>query len=121
MPFAFVNWDVYRKSLELVGKVDGLAKELKGQVSYPVLDQLTRAALSIPLNIAEGNGRWSRNERKHFFRIARGSVFEIVPIVQVLSEQCHLDAPAFRDFYGRLESLSQMLMKLIQSVDKLEQ
>ena len=84
MPFPFENLDVYKRALTFVEAMEDLQQDLKGKVSYSLLDQLSRAALSIPLNIAEGNGRWHKGEKRQFFWIARGSAFECVPIIQVL-------------------------------------
>ena len=61
--FSFENLDVYKRSLAFVGRVEGLTTELKGRISYSIVDQLTRAALSVPLNIAEGNGRLHKKEK----------------------------------------------------------
>src|SRR5205823_799997 len=47
-------------------------------------DQLDRAATSIPLNIAEGNGKFSRRDRARFFDIARGSALESAAALDVL-------------------------------------
>ena len=50
-------------------------------------DQLNRAALSIAANIAEGNGRFTKPDRRNFFGIARGSVQECVPLVELATRQ----------------------------------
>lgn len=54
MGFPFEKLNVYKRSLSLVEKSELLCRDLKGQIAYPFLDQLTRAVLSVPLNIAEG-------------------------------------------------------------------
>ena len=52
-----------------------------------ICDQLARASFSIVLNIAEGSGKSSNNDRKKYFTIARGSVFECVAVLDILREQ----------------------------------
>jgi four helix bundle protein len=74
MAFQFEKLEVYQKALDWVESVETICEYLKGKVSYSLIDQLSRAALSIPLNIAEGNGRWHKGEKRQFFWIARGSV-----------------------------------------------
>ncbi len=119
MSFSFESLDVYKRSLNLVEVVEDLCRKLKGQITYSMIDQLSRAALSVPLNIAEGCGRWNIKERKQFLRIARGSVFEIVPILQILLRKGCLETQGFQSMYDALDVLSRMLNKLIQSADGL--
>jgi len=65
-----------------------------------LVDQPNRAALSIAANIAEGNGRFTKPDRRHCFGIARGSVQECVPLLELalrrklLNEQDHLGLKA---------------------------
>lgn len=112
MKFAFENLDVYQRSIQFVSEVEAILE--RPGIKRHLADQLSRAALSIPLNIAEGNGRWHKGDKRNFFWIARGSVFECVPIIEILriknlvSDQEHL---ALRD---RLEVLGKMLTRLIQ-------
>lgn len=117
MPFPFEKLIVYQKSLNWAQEVMELQKALKRKVSYSLIDQISRAALSIALNIAEGNGRWHRGEKRNFFWIARGSAFECIPILQLLKRMNHIDSSAFEKYYQSLEEISKMLTKLIQSVD----
>lgn len=104
MPFPFEKLEIYRKALTLVGSVEQLCSELKGKVSYPILDQLTRAAISIPLNIAEGNGRKYAKEKLQFLRVARGSIFETVAILQILKSRNHLTPENYGSLYASLET-----------------
>jgi four helix bundle protein len=74
--------DVYRTSIEFAGLAFHLIGQLpRGQAA--LADQFRRAAMSVPLNIAEGNGR-SGGDRVHHLRIARGSATECGAIVDVL-------------------------------------
>ena len=76
MSFPFEQLQVYQLALKWVKDVENLNPTLQKTVSRTFIDQLSRAALSIPLNIAEGNGRWHNAEKRQFLWIARGSVFE---------------------------------------------
>src|SRR3989338_8263486 len=118
MPFQFEKLEVYQKALDWVEAVESLCEALKGKVSYSLIDQLSRAALSIPLNIAEGNGRWHKGEKRQFFWIARGSVFECVPIVQVLQRKKLIDEQQYACFYEKLDMIAKMLTNLVKSVEK---
>ena len=117
MVFAFERLDTYRKALALSERIEDLCRQLKGKATHSFLDQLSRAALSIPLNIAEGNGRWHKNEKKQFFWIARGSTFEVVPILQIAKSKNLISDEEYKRFYDELNDLSRMLLGLINSVD----
>ena len=67
--------DVYRLSIDYVAFSYGLAKTLTGTNRH-ARDQWVRAAQSIPLNVAEGNGKKSLKDKNRFFEIARGSALE---------------------------------------------
>ena len=73
--------DVYQETIAFCGWVG----ELLGQISAKAAakDQLDRASTSIPLNIAEGNGRHTAPDRCHFFDVARGSALECAAALDV--------------------------------------
>ena len=91
------------------------------QWSHHLADQLRRASLSIPLNIAEGNGRWHAKERKNFFWIARGSVFECVPLLELCRREKLLAEEDHANLKAELEALARMLSALIRGANKREQ
>src|SRR5512133_3145271 len=73
--------DVYRESIAFSGWVG----EFLGAISAKAAakDQLDRASTSIPLNIAEGNGKFSAKDRARFFEMARGSALECAACLHV--------------------------------------
>lgn len=81
--FGHEKLDVYKASLKYVAYVYKLSARLKGSHRH-ARDQLLRASQSIPLNIAEGNGKSSPADRRRFFEIARGSALECSAIQDVL-------------------------------------
>jgi len=72
MGFLFEKLDVYQKVVEFSDKVISLTNQFPRGQSV-VTDQLKRAALLIPLNIAEGSGRWHKDDKRQFNLISRGS------------------------------------------------
>ena len=75
--------DVYRLSIGYVAWVYEKAKGLNG-VHRAAREQWLRASQSIPLNIAEGNGKTSEADRRRYFEIARGSALECAATQDVL-------------------------------------
>jgi len=76
--------DVYRVSMEFVAWSFRLCEGLKGGQRH-ARDQLLRASQSIPLNIAEGNGKLPSADRQRFLRIALGSALECAATLDVLT------------------------------------
>lgn len=118
--FSFERLDVYRRSLEFVRKIRRFCETKKGQLSYFTLDQLGRAALSIPLNLAEGSRRWHINEKKKFFWIARGSVFETVSIMKIVEMDGQIEKTEYERLRKDLVDISMMITKLAKSMDRIQ-
>ena len=74
--------DVYREAISFCGWVGKFISTIKAKAAAK--DQLDRASTSIPLNVAEGNGKFSRNDRARFFEITRGSALECAAALDVL-------------------------------------
>lgn len=83
MKFGHEQLDVYQLSLKYVAWAYGIARNLNG-LNRHARDQLLRASQSVPLNIAEGNGKGTGPDRRRFFEIARGSALECAAIQDTL-------------------------------------
>jgi four helix bundle protein len=104
---------VYRRSLEFVAWAAGLMARLPAR--HAVQGQLDRAATSIPLNIAESNGRFTSADRCRFFDIARGSALECAAALDVLvARKILTEAEVDRD-KALLGEIVAMLVGLIRS------
>jgi four helix bundle protein len=79
-----------------------------------VKDQLDRASTSIPLNIAEGNGKYAPKDRCRFFDIAHGSALECAAGLDVLVAKAKLTPDQIRHGKESLQSIVRMLMGLIK-------
>ena len=79
MAFMFEKLEVYQKAVTLADQTAEMSQSFP-RGFYFLSDQLNRAALSIATNLAEGNGRFTKPDRKHFFVISRGSTQECVPL-----------------------------------------
>lgn len=115
MPFNFENFPVYKLALEFIKSIDLLLSEIKLSRNSRLADQLIRASLSIPLNIAEGAGRFHKGNKKNFYLIARGSIFECVAILDVLDAKGMISKEQRLKYYLQLEELSKMMSGLINS------
>jgi len=84
MKNSFRNLYVWEASVDLAVRMIALADDLVARKRYAIADQLVRAALSVPANIAEGEGRSTTRDRRHFLVQARGSLFELETHLEVI-------------------------------------
>jgi four helix bundle protein len=85
------------------------------QIDTYIKDQWKRSSLSILLNLAEGSGRMSPNDKKHFITIARGSVYESVAILDTVNSLGFIDEKLNKEFYDSYETISKMLLGMYRS------
>ena len=109
--------DVYRLSIEYVGEMFEVAATLSGLHRHS-RDQWLRAAQSIPLNIAEGNGKRSLKDRSRFFDIARGSTLECSAIQDVLLISGVMSKEMSDPMKARLKRIVAMLTRLAMRPDR---
>jgi four helix bundle protein len=102
--------DVYRDAIEYVGWAFRIGERLKGHRTAK--DQLLRASQSVPLNIAEGNGKPTEAERRRFFEIARGLALECAAVQDVLEVCGALSKEENDDAKRLLDRIVAMLTKL---------
>jgi len=75
--YDYMKLDTYVEAKNMVIMVYSLLKKFPKEETYALCDQLRRAVISIPSNIAEGSGRRSPKEQIHFIEIAFGSLCEV--------------------------------------------
>jgi four helix bundle protein len=116
MTFQFEKLLVYQKSVDFADQVCATTEVFTRGYGF-LVDQLNRAALSISANIAEGNGRFTKADRKNFFIIARGSVQECVPLLELSRRRKLIDDPKHAELKAQLEEISKMLSGLINGLE----
>ena len=87
---AYSELIVWQKAMDLVDWVYSQIKTFPVDERFRLCDQLSRAVVSIPSNIAEGNGRGSRTDYAHFLTIARGSLYETMTQLEVARRQGYI-------------------------------
>jgi len=117
MSFMFENLQVYQKAIDLADRVTAMAEAFP-RGYYFLVDQLNRAALSIATNLAEGNGRFTKADRRNFFTIARGSAQECVPLLEIARRRGLINESQHTDLRTNLEEIARMLSGLINGLDK---
>lgn len=115
--FDFENLEVYKKTKQFNLSINKLLIH-HDKLDYSIQNQLRRASLSILLNIAEGSGRRTNLEKRNFYSIAKGSVYENVAVLDLLKDLNILTAQEYQQYYDLLEELSKMLSALIIHLTK---
>ena len=115
--FDFEKLDIYQVLRDLNYKVFSFLNEDKKIDSY-VKDQWKRASQSSVLNLAEGTGRMTIPDKKHFLTISRGSIFESVALMQQVFDQGQIETKLYEELYGKYEQASKMLLGMYRSYDK---
>lgn len=87
---AYTDLIVWQKAMDLVDWVYSATKNFPADERFRLCDQLSRAVVSIPSNIAEGNGRGSKTDYAHFLTIARGSLYETMTQLEVAKRQGYI-------------------------------
>jgi four helix bundle protein len=112
--FDFQKLNVYQKAKafhstnrELIrtNKIDSVSK-----------NQLSRASLSIPLNIAEGAGKFTKPDKKRFYVTARASLFECVAILEILKDEEVISESTYASSEAAAGDLSRMLYTMIRNL-----
>jgi four helix bundle protein len=80
-----------------------------------VIDQWKRASLSSVLNLAEGTGRMTPADKKHYYTLARGSIFECAAILELVFALGGLTKEEFEELYDGYEKASKMLLGMYRS------
>ena len=119
MTFTFEKLLVYQKAIDLADQVCLQTERFSRGYGF-LVDQLNRASLSIAANIAEGNGRFTKPDRRNFFGIARGSVQECVPLLELALRRGLISGNDHAALKARLEEIARMLSGLISGLDKRE-
>ena len=104
---------VYQDTLTFIAWLQPLFESIPKGLA--VRDQLDRASTSIPLNIAEGNGKFTERDRCKFFDTARGSALECAACMDVLVVKSVLEGPLALRGKEQLVGIVSMLVGLIKS------
>ena len=110
---SFEDLEVWKRSARLAVKVYDVLRDCR---DYGLKDQMTRAAVSIASNIAEGAERDSRSEYIRFLHIAKGSSAELRTQVYIAQRIGVFSAPHASELVSELKEISAMLHGLIQSL-----
>ena len=106
---------VWQKAMQLVVDVYNLIRLLPKEETYGLSDQMRRAAISIPSNIAEGNARSSQKDMVHFLYIAQGSRAELETQLELCELVGYISKERLEHVLMQTQEIGRMLSGLIKS------
>lgn len=107
--YHFEKLEVWQQSRKVVVAVYKLVKSFPAEERYGLCDQLRRAAISVPSNIAEGISRIAVKETMHFLEIAFGSLMEVYCQLQIAVDLDYITEEDFEQIKPLILSTSRML------------
>ena len=106
--------DVWQMSMSLCENVYALIRSFPAEERFALCEQLRRAVVSIPSNIAEGNGRNSKTEYARFLSIARGSLFEVQTQLELAEHLKYIEVP--EETKTLITRISKMLFSMVRKL-----
>ena len=106
----YMELTVWKKSMDLVDEVYAMADSFPEKERHCLWSQMTRAAISIPSNIAEGAGRTTNKEFVRFLAIARGSLYELFTQLKIAERRQYLKVAE------KVDALSTEIAKMLTSM-----
>ncbi|MEJ2091200.1 MAG: four helix bundle protein [Syntrophobacterales bacterium] len=107
---------VWQKALDLVKEIYRVTQEFPKEEIFGLTSQLRRAAVSVPSNIAEGQGRLTEKEFRQFLGNARGSLAEVETQIIIANDLDFINDQDFKNLSAMITEVGRVLNGLISSV-----
>ncbi|HEX8072953.1 MAG TPA: four helix bundle protein [Pyrinomonadaceae bacterium] len=108
---------VWQRAMDLVVAAYHVSKTFPREEAYGLTSQLRRAAISIPANIAEGQGRRLTKEFQQFLAHARGSLLELDTHLELALRLSYLNIEQHTALHARVAEVGRLLNGLMRSLD----
>jgi four helix bundle protein len=107
--YSYKNLEAYKESKTLVKQVYALLKKFPKEETYALCDQLRRAVISVPSNLAEGRGRTSAKDQAHFFEMAFGSLMEVDCQMDIAHELGYVSSDEHEEVAKQISQVAALL------------
>ena len=118
MEFSFEKLDAWKDAMKLTEVIYKMTKIFPEEEKYGIISQIQRAAVSIPVNIAEGRGRYHTKEQIQFFYTARGSLYEVITLLKLSLSLRFIEQDKYNDAVIKCENVLSKLSGLINSLKR---
>ena len=116
--FYYRKLNVYQLSKQLVIDIYSISKKFPASEQFGLTNQIQRAAVSIPSNIAEGMGRFSIKERIHHLEFSLGSLMEVMCQLEIAESLNYISANELTIQEGNIKEISKMLTGLRRTFEE---
>jgi four helix bundle protein len=106
----------WQKAMDLVSVLYDATDDFPKRETYSLTDQMRRAAVSVPSNIAEGQAHFSRREFRHFLRDSCGSLAELETQILIAQRRNYLSESQTKELLGRTHEVGRILSGLLNSL-----
>mgnify|MGYP003434438892 FL=1 len=110
---SFRKLDTYIDAKDIVKQIYALVKKFPKEEQYALCDQLRRAVISLPSNIAEGSGRTTPKDQAHFYTIAYGSLMEVHAQLDIAFELEYITETEFETLELLINKEAKILSGLV--------
>lgn len=104
--------------MQLLSDVYSLTGKFPTKEAYGLTNQLQRAAVSIPSNIAEGMGRFSLKERMHFLEISNGSIMEVMCQLEIAQLLGYITTEELQEQERKVAAIAKMMIGLRNKLEE---
>jgi len=115
---SYRDLDVWQKSMRLAKRIYQVTRKFPGDERFGLTNQLRRAAVSVPSNLAEGHARFGAGEFSRFISIAMGSVAEIETQILLSNDLGYITSEISQEVLGELDAIGKMLRGLAKSIQR---
>jgi four helix bundle protein len=115
---SYRNLVVWQKAMTLVSSVYQMTRSFPDSERFGLTSQIQRAAVSIPSNIAEGQGRLATKEFRHFLGIARGSLKELETQILLAIDLGYMDEAKAAECLSLTDEIGRMVNALIKALER---
>ena len=112
----FWTWDVWKNSKELAINIYQITGSFPKEELFGLTSQIRRAAISISANIAEGAGRSTDKDFKHFLSISTGSAFELETLIIIAAEIDLIDNQSSTVILDKIDHIQRQLNNFMKKL-----
>lgn len=116
--FGFQSLEIYRLAKELVIDCYNITRGMPSEEKYALCQQMNRAAVSIPSNIAEGYSRFSTKEKIHFMNMAYGSLMELTCQFEIARDLNYISQEQLNEYIDKAKNLAVKISNFRKAIEK---